>query len=256
MNSTIKTIAERTSLRDYSSEPVTEEEERIILNAAFRAPTAGNQMLYSIIKITDSSLKNSLAELCDNQSFIAKAPLVLAFIADHHKWSDYYRMHHIDDYCKRNRLPYEDVDSGDLVLAFQDTMIAAQNAVIAAQSVNIGSCYIGDFLENYETIRELLKLPPETFPLTLLCFGHFKQGHKPVIRERFAEKYMVYENTYKQLTEEEYQDMFSEKEKTFNPQNHYNAENFAEQFYGRKVSAPFHHEMNRSVKVALKKWNK
>ena len=30
-----------------------------------------------------------------------------------------------------------------------------QNAVVAAESMGIGSCYIGDILENFEQIQEL-----------------------------------------------------------------------------------------------------
>ncbi len=36
---------------------------------------------------------------------------------------------------------------------------AAQNAVVAAESLGIGSCYIGDVIENAEQMREALHLP-------------------------------------------------------------------------------------------------
>ena len=36
---------------------------------------------------------------------------------------------------------------GDLLLATTDATIAAQNAVVATESLGIGSCYIGDILE-------------------------------------------------------------------------------------------------------------
>ena len=39
---------------------------------------------------------------------------------------------------------------GDLLLATADAAIAAQNAVTAAWSLGIGSCYIGDVMENCE----------------------------------------------------------------------------------------------------------
>jgi len=46
-----------------------------ILKAAFEAPTAGGMMHYSILDITDEELKKKLAVVCDNQPFIAQAPL-------------------------------------------------------------------------------------------------------------------------------------------------------------------------------------
>lgn len=55
-------------------------------------------------------------------------------------------------------------DVGDLMLAVSDAVIAAQNAVVAAESFGIGSCYIGDIIENYEEQRRLLQLPEYVFP--------------------------------------------------------------------------------------------
>ena len=53
--------------------------------------------------------------------------------------------------------------AGDLMLAVTDAAIAAQNAVVAAESFGIGSCYIGDIMENCEEQRRLLKLPEYVF---------------------------------------------------------------------------------------------
>ena len=255
-NETIETIFNRTSLRDYDPSPLTKDEEDTILEAAMKAPTAGNQMLYSMIIIRDEAVKEKLSVLCDHQSFIKKAPFVIAFIADQHRWFDYYRLSGVDEYCSENNFEFEGADTGDIVLAFEDTMIAAENSVIAAESMGIGSCSIGDFLENYEEIRELLNLPEETFPLSLVCFGHYKEGHKKVFRKRFDRKYIIFEDSYKQLDNEEYKEMYAEREKEFREGNQYNADNFAQQFFARKLAAPFRHEMNRSVAVAMKEWNK
>ena len=58
------------------------------------------------------------------------------------------------------------------MLAVTDTAIAAQNAVTAAWSLGIGSCYIGDILEQVETHRTLLRLPEYVVPAALLVFGY------------------------------------------------------------------------------------
>ena len=65
---------------------------------------------------------------------------------------------------------------GDLFLACNDALIAAQTAVVAAESLGIGSCYIGDIMENYEAHRDLFGLPQYVFPICLLCFGYPTQG--------------------------------------------------------------------------------
>ena len=141
------------------------------------------------------------------------------------------------------------------MLAVEDAMAAAQNSVIAAESMGIGSCYIGDILENYETIKDLLQLPDETFPIATLCYGHYKQEHKKVFRKRFDRRFVVFEDSYRQLQKEEYEQMFAERaEKEFLTQNKYAAKNYAQQFYARKTGASFSKEMTRSVKEALKAW--
>ena len=121
---------------EYAAIP--EEMKDMILEAAMQAPTAGCQQLYTILDITDQNLKEALAESCDHQPFIAKAPMVLVFCADCKKWYDAY----LEAGCKPRK-----PDVGDLMLAVTDTAIAAQNAVVAAESFGIGSCYIGDIME-------------------------------------------------------------------------------------------------------------
>lgn len=63
-------------------------------------------------------------------------------------------------------------DNINLMLASCDAFIAAQNSVIAAESLGLGSCYIGDIMENYEIHQEMFNLPEYTFPITMLCFGY------------------------------------------------------------------------------------
>lgn len=254
-NAVIDVIANRTSLRFYDKKPITKEEEDQIIESAMRAPTAGNQMLYSMIVIRNQELKEKLAESCDHQPFIAKAPLVIVFVADHHKWFDYYEKNDVKAFSMNYDYVFEAPQESDLFLAIEDTMIAAQNSVIAAESLGIGSCYIGDIVENYEEIQKLLKLPKYTFPISMLCYGHYKEDHKRIIRKRFDKKFVVFEDAYQQLSDEEYKEMFIEQEQLYNPNNQYKASNYAQQFYARKTGASFCKEMARSVRVALKEWD-
>lgn len=256
-NETLQVIQNRTSLRVYDPKPLTQEEEDSIIQSALQAPTAGNQMLYSMIIIRDQDKKKKLSKLCDYQMFIQSAPFVVVFVADHHRWFDYYRMNGVKRYSEKHNMKFQSPSAGDLMLAIEDAMCAAQNSVIAAESLGIGSCYIGDILENYETIKELLELPEETFPIAMLCYGHYKEEHQKVFRKRFDRKYIVFEDSYKQLSNMDYEHMFEERaEREFLPQNKFAAKNYAQQFYARKTGASFSKEMNRSVKAALKEWMK
>ena len=154
MNPTQQGIQDRKSVRVFLDQPVTPAMKEQLLEAAFQAPTAGCQQLYTILDITDPERKARLAELCDHQPFIATAPVVLVFLADCARWPGVYR----EAGCAPRP-----AGAGDLFLAVADACIAAQNVVVAAQSLGLGSCYIGDILENCEQVREELALPAQVF---------------------------------------------------------------------------------------------
>lgn len=58
MNETLELMMKRKSVRVFEEKPIGPEEKQAILNAAMRAPTAGNSMLYSILDVTDQTLKD------------------------------------------------------------------------------------------------------------------------------------------------------------------------------------------------------
>ena len=249
---TIELISKRRTIRAYKSKPLTEQEENIIIQAAMRAPTAGNLMLYSILKISDQKLKDKLSLTCDNQPHIAKAPLVLIFLADMQRWWDYFKLCDVKKKCDEMKVNFELPQESDLLLACCDALIAAQNAVIAAEALGVGSCYIGDIMENYETHREMLDLPNWVFPITLICFGHPKgDKNKIPLKSRFPQTSMVHNNVYHRFDEEDYKKMFKGVERMRIVEY---AENLGQQIYFEKLGADFSKEMRRSVKVALHEW--
>lgn len=237
MNAIIQSLHKRKSVRAYTGQAIPEEDVQAILEAAAQAPTAGNQQLYTILRITDPEKKHQLSISCDNQPFIEKAGLVLIFCADCLKWYKAFS----EAGCSP-RLPEE----GDLLLAVCDTLIAAQNAVVAAESLGIGSCYIGDILEQVETHRELLELPRYVLPAAMVVFGY--PTEQQLIREkprRADMRYIVFENSYHRHTPEELRDLFSVK--TGNK----SYEEWMSAFCNRKYNSDFSREMSRSVRKYL-----
>ena len=218
-----------------------------------RSPTAGNMMLYSIVEVEDQAIKDKLVKSCDNQPFIAKAPLVLLFLADYQRWMDYFAVCDIKSYSKSEELPYRTPQEGDMLLACCDALIAAQTAVIAAESMGIGSCYIGDIMENYEFHKELFNLPKYAFPITLLCFGYPKDKiTNKILTPRFPQQNIHFRNEYKRFNKDDFEEMYKSREL-----NHYNAnaENFGQHIYSKKFVADFTIEMTRSVRKAIQQWS-
>ncbi len=251
MNDTIEVILNRRSVRAYEDKPIDSETANLIVHSAMRAPTAGGMMLYSIIEIEDQNLKEKLAISCDNQPFIAKAPLVLLFLADYQRWFDFFIASDVEPYCeaegKKLRFPGE----GDLLLACCDALIAAQTAVIAAESLGIGSCYIGDIMENYEYHQELLDLPQYAFPIALLCFGYPKASALARnLVPRYPREYICFKDKYERLDEATLARMFKSDEL----HRYSGASNLGQHVYARKFASDFAVELTRSVGEAIRTW--
>lgn len=238
MNEILKSLYDRKSVRIFEDRDISAHDREAILLAAAAAPTAGNQQLYTILDITDQSIKDRLAISCDNQPFIAKAPMVLIFCADVQKWYDAFV-----EGGSGPRLP----GPGDLMLAVTDSAIAAQNAVTAAESLGIGSCYIGDIMERCEEHRELLGFPEYVFPAAMLVLGYptEQQRNRPKPK-RCDLKYIVHANRYRRLKGEELRGMFHNK---LREQSY---EDWSAAFCNRKYNSDFSREMNRSVAEYLK----
>ncbi|MFX1570258.1 MAG: nitroreductase family protein [Promethearchaeota archaeon] len=252
INEVLELLNNRCTVRAYKTKPLSQNEVDIIIHSAMRAPTAGNMMFYSILEVQNQDMKDKLVKTCDNQPHIAKAPLVLIFLADMQRWYDYYTLSGVHNLCDDKNFVYRTPEESDLLLACCDALIAAQNAVIAAESLGIGSCYIGDIIENIEIHREMFNLPKWVFPITMLCFGYPKQDmSKRIIKQRFPKKYIHFINTYKRLNREDFTEMFQNYENVTLVKN---AENLGQDYYLRKTGSAFSQEMSRSVKVAIRDW--
>ena len=240
MNPIIQGLYNRKSVRVFTGEPISKEKKEMILTAATQAPTAGNQQLYTIIDVTDLELKKKLAVTCDNQPFIAEADMVLVFAADCQKWYEGFQ-----DVGAAPRKP----GVGDLMLAVTDTAIAAQNAVVAAESLGIGSCYIGDIMENAEIHKEILHLPDYVFPAVMLVFGY--PTRQQIYREkpkRVELSHVVHENAYQTMDAQSRKEMWQEKAGMMP------YEEWMKKFCERKYNSDFSKEMSRSVGVYLEKF--
>ena len=242
MNPTLNQLHERKSVRVFENREIPAEMKRAVLEAAIQAPSAGNMALYTILDITDPEMKQKLSFSCDNQPFIATAPMVLIFCADYRRWYDLFRKH-----LKEVRKP----DMGDLFLAQADTLIAAQNAVVAAHSLGLGSCYIGDITENFEFHRELLNLPQYVVPTAMLVLGWPTEQQlsrpKP---PRHDVSHLVHENGYSMEKSAAMEDMISIQQNKSGEE----LADYIRRFCKRKWNSEFSIEMSRSCTEMVRHW--
>ncbi|MDF2803709.1 MAG: nitroreductase [Anaerocolumna sp.] len=238
INEVLEQLNQRKSVRVFEDKEVPRSVKEALANAALQAPTAGNMTLYTIIDVTDVEIKNELSKLCDNQPFIAKAPVVFIFVADYEKWHKTFLV---------NDLTPRALGTGDLMLAASDAIIAAQNTVVAAQSLGLGSCYIGDIIENSERVKELLHLPKCTLPVTMLVYGYpTKQQIERNKPSRIELRHLLHENTYRSMEKKELNEMYEQ----------HSGKESLEGFFRRKFMSDFSVEMNRSVDEYLKDFSR
>jgi len=259
MNPTIDILLRRKSIRVYEKRPIPDEVKDLILQATLRAPTAGNMMLYTIIEVEDQALKDRLAVTCDDQPFIATAPYVLLFLADYQRWYDYYLEGGVEDLCRQRGQTMRRPQEGDFLLACCDTLIAAHTAVVAAEALGVGSCYIGDIIENYETHRQMFNLPQYAVPVALVCFGYptEEQANRQQ-PSRFPREFIVHRNAYQRTDA-------AELDRLMKPRNDQllahgprqdGLVNVGQFNYVHKFSADFSIEMTRSVRALIESWNR
>ena len=124
---------------------------------------------------------------------IGKAPLVLLFLADFQRWMDYVKFSGAEEFNREHNLEEYIPGEGDMMLAINDALIAAQTGVLAAEELGLGSCYIGDIMENFEIHREMFNLPKYAIPITMLCIGYptEQQKNRKMVRRYFSKDMVV-----------------------------------------------------------------
>lgn len=157
-------IIKRRSIRKFTSEEVSKEVEDRILKGVNLAPSAGNIQGYGIFSIRNPETKRQLAKAALNQKFISEAPLVLVFYADRKRSATKYR------------------DRGYELYSVQDATIATTFAHLAAADLGLGSVWIGAFIT--DDVRQILGLPPDKIPVSILPIGHPAVEPGPANRRR------------------------------------------------------------------------
>lgn len=254
MNEFERVFLERKSVRAFEDRAIPDSLKSSIRDAVRRAPTAGNLMLYSVIEVESPELKEQLSITCDNQPFIKKAPWVLVFLADYHRMMEYYAVQNVPAWCLETGRPHIKPQESDLLLACCDALVAAQTAALACEYLGLGTCYIGDIMENWETHKELLHLPRYVFPITMLCIGYPTRQQQERPKPGRLSEYIIFMKDQYQLSEKEEllllytgtgYGSFSQAEDVKNP---------GQALYDRKFSAAYAEEMRRSVRAMLAEW--
>lgn len=163
MNPTIKKMMEHFSVRDFTKQKITAEQKQALIAAAQSGSTSEFVQAFSIIEITDQTLRNELADITISSPHVKKADTFYVFVADLNRQASILKAHNQDLASLKNM--------ESLIVSIVDTTIAAQNMAIAAESMDLGICYIGSLRNNIKRVAELLKLPELTLPIFGMTIG-------------------------------------------------------------------------------------
>ena len=166
----INNIMTRTSIRQYTNEPVSKADIETMLRAGMAAPTAVNRQLWHFVVINS---KEKLAELAgDNPrgGMLKKAPLAIVVCGNMDK-----------------ALPGQ--GRGFWV---QDCSAATENILLAANAIGLGAVWTGLYPDENRAgeVAKVLKLPETFIPLCTIVIGH--PAEQPTPKDKWKPENVSY----------------------------------------------------------------
>ncbi len=143
----LEAIFTRRSIRAYTSEPVSEEDLKVILEAAMNAPSANNRQPWHFIVVDDRSKLDAIMEVHPYSDMLAQAPLAIVVCGDTKVSSSYWQ---------------------------QDCSAATENILLAARALGLGTVWLGVYPreDRVKGISRLFQLPAHVKPLAVIAVGH------------------------------------------------------------------------------------
>ncbi|MDA0524385.1 nitroreductase family protein [Methanococcoides alaskense] len=165
MSTTIETILNRRSVREYTDEPVSEKDINTILDCARWAPSGLNNQPWKFIVIQDENTINNLAQCTHYSSIVLGSKVLIAVYLDN---AEMY--HHDKD-----------------VMAIGASI---QNILLTCVELGLGSVWLGEILKQAEKVNSVLEVPESYEFMALIAIG------KPVEKERTSSRKSIAELTF------------------------------------------------------------
>jgi nitroreductase len=176
---TFDCIRTRRSIRKYDSRTLEFDKVAHVLEAASKAPSAGNLQAYRFILVTDREKIDALPDMCSDQYWIVEAQAVIIVCEDIERIEAHYGLR------------------GQRLYAIQDCAAAVQNILLAAHDLGLGACWIGSFEEDF--IADLFGVPTSARVQAIVTLGYPAQEPDPKSEEMIDT--LVYFNKYGQKTQ-------------------------------------------------------
>lgn len=167
-------ISNRRSIRAYKNQKLSQETINQLIDAARKAPTAGNAQPWAFVVVSKQETKEDLSRAAYGQRWLEQASVVIVVCVDEKRAEDSYG------------------ERGKVLYCIQDTAAAIQNILLAAYSLGLGTCWMGAFEEG--EIRRIINAPSEMRPVALIPVGYPAQ--LPRARTRRSVHEIMFNETF------------------------------------------------------------
>jgi nitroreductase len=152
----MKAIRARRSIRRFTSEPLSDDAIKALLEAAMSAPSAGNQQPWEFVVVTDRKILDQIPDVHPYAQMCKQAPAAILVCGNLER----------------------DTHRGFWV---QDCSAATQNILIAATEQGLGAVWCGVYPreDRVSGLRKLFELPDHIMPLALIPIGHSAEKRPP-----------------------------------------------------------------------------
>lgn len=158
----LASMAARGSCRAFTDAPVPDALLRELMAIALSAPTKSDLQQRDILQVTDPDLRAEVNDCCGTQAWVAQAPILLIFLANHRRQRRLSEMHALSFPNDHADAPFN---------AAMDAAIAMATFVASAEAVGLGCCPISAIRNEPERVSAALGLPDLVFPAVALGVG-------------------------------------------------------------------------------------
>ena len=155
-------IRSRRSIRQYSGDPVSDDDVKAILEAGRWAPSGLNNQPWRFAVVQDSKVKEEIAKQTRYRQIILNAPVIIIVFMDN--------------------------DAGyDRVKDCQGIGACLQNMWLATHALGLGGVWLGEILKNRDRVGEILEAPKSYELMAILAIGHPKHRQQKSDRKSLSE---------------------------------------------------------------------
>ena len=156
---TLEAIFTRRSVRNFKSDPISEEDVHDLLRAGMQAPSAKNEQPWHFIVIDDPAILHAIPEFHPHSKMLMEAPLAILVCSDRN--------------LETKRASW-----------LQDCSAATQNILLAAHAKGLGAVWLGIFPDSERVfgMQALLEMPKDIRPVALVAVGYAASTPDPVDR--------------------------------------------------------------------------